>query len=236
MTKWLFVRFLKASGRIGGGSVIFALILFGIALWEHHFGRNVPTLLLVAVGVGFFCYGCYLAWLKEMQDKEKVIASIESPDFDLLLSGWTFFYDELKDITVFFLAASVLNKGHDSSVIRWDIEYLVGLDKELPEMPSLVDSYTIPFAKHSISFTNDDLITVKSRESSIRKGQLLDGRILFTLPRDRREQVKHSVPKINVPCCDFLGKKATAIFIPSTIPFPSILKNPRERIVANEHE
>jgi hypothetical protein len=230
MRDWKFFRFIRASGKIGGGSVIFALFLFAIAIWEHRAGKNVPASVLVGSGVTSFCYGCYLAWLKDLQEKEAVLTSIESPKLELTLSGWTMHYECENDKTVFFLASSVLNKGHQTSIVRWSVVYHYGSDIEYPEMPHLNDAYTVVMGDQHLTFTNENLITVKCREKAIGKGELLDGRILFTLPRDRRSQQQSGIVKVVVACFDFLDQKDERIFVPSSLPLSSLLKTPREHV------
>ena len=231
MRDWDFFRFIRASGRIGGSSVIFALLLFAIAIWEHHAGRNVPTSVLVVCGVVFFCYGSYLAWLKELEEKEAVIDSIEKPHLELTLGGCTTHYNSEINRTVFFLASSVLNKGHQTSIIKWTVTYAFGGDVEYPEMPHLNSEYTVELGDEQLTFTNENLITVKCRERSIGKGELLDGRVLFTLPRDRRSQQQSGIVKVVVACFDFMGQKEEQVYVPSSLPLSSLLKTPREQVV-----
>lgn len=58
-----FVRFIKATGRFGGGSVVLAIVLFGISIYEHLIGKNVPAYWLVLAAGVFFVVGAYDAWL-----------------------------------------------------------------------------------------------------------------------------------------------------------------------------
>lgn len=147
------------------------------------------------------------------------------------MDGANYQYDVAKDITVFFLAASVLNKGQKTSIIRWTIEYSFGADLEYPDMPHLTDSYTLNMADCDFHFTNDDLLTVVCRRQPVDKGTVLDGRLLFTLPRDRGEQQSSGLVKVAVSCFDYLGRASKQTFIPSSIPLRTIHKISHETIV-----
>jgi hypothetical protein len=55
-------QFLKATGRLGGGSVALALVLFGISIYEHLIEKNLSAYWLVLAAGVFFAFGAYDAW------------------------------------------------------------------------------------------------------------------------------------------------------------------------------
>jgi hypothetical protein len=57
-----FGQFLKAAGTYGGGSVLLAILLFGISIGEHIKDKNVSVGWLEWVALVFFCFGAYKAW------------------------------------------------------------------------------------------------------------------------------------------------------------------------------
>jgi hypothetical protein len=230
MRTWQVLKFLNASGKIGGGSVIFAIVLFMVAIWEHYRQKNIPASLLIAAGITFFCYGCYIAWLKELQEKEHIVSSLEKPDIKLDVVGSNYRYDAEKDVTVFFLAASVINKGHPTSIINWHIKYEFGGDVEFPDMPHLESAYTMEIGGYELVYTNDDLLSIKCRETYIQKGQVVDGRLLYVLPRDRMDQQRSGIVRVTVSCFDYTGVESKAIFIPSSVPPANVLKRARETV------
>lgn len=77
-----FAKFFKDAGYYGGGSVVLAIILFAIAIWEHASGKNIATWWLELIAVLVFCYGCLVAWYKEYKgglEKDAIIEAAKSP-------------------------------------------------------------------------------------------------------------------------------------------------------------
>jgi hypothetical protein len=72
------IGFLRTAGRLGGGSVVLAVILFVITGYEHFANHNIVATYFTVLGVVFFCIGAYLAWLKEHKSflnlQEKMMA------------------------------------------------------------------------------------------------------------------------------------------------------------------
>jgi hypothetical protein len=66
------VRFVKAAGSIGGGSVGLAIILFGISIYEHLMDKNIPAYWLVLAAAVFFTFGAYRAWLDQFRKVQKL--------------------------------------------------------------------------------------------------------------------------------------------------------------------
>ncbi|MBZ5664821.1 MAG: hypothetical protein LAO30_09485 [Acidobacteriia bacterium] len=58
-------KFFKDAGYHGGGSVILAVILFGLTIWEHANNKAVGAWWLWALVVLMFGYGAVVAWHKE---------------------------------------------------------------------------------------------------------------------------------------------------------------------------
>ncbi|MBB5342365.1 hypothetical protein [Tunturibacter empetritectus] len=110
--------------------MIFAVALFAIAVWEHYKEKNVPASWLVASGVFFFAFGFYQAWSKERDEKEGALARIESPKFDFLVGTTIPLYDASYDLTIFFMLARILNKGHASVTTDWSATYRLGTAQE----------------------------------------------------------------------------------------------------------
>ncbi len=58
-----FIRFITAAGRIGGGSVVLSIVLFGFSVYEHFVARNIHAYWLVLAAGASFVGGAYYAWL-----------------------------------------------------------------------------------------------------------------------------------------------------------------------------
>ena len=74
-------RFFAASGRLGGGSVAFAVVLFSVSIYEHVNDRNIPAYWLEGLGVLAFCFGALVAWNEE---HKKLIAEMNKNQKPLL--------------------------------------------------------------------------------------------------------------------------------------------------------
>ena len=55
-------QFIKATGRLGGGSVALAIVLFGISIYEHLIEKSLSAYWLVLAAGVFFAIGAYDAW------------------------------------------------------------------------------------------------------------------------------------------------------------------------------
>jgi len=57
-------RFFAEAGSLGVGGVIFAFVLWAIALEEHYRNQNVPAVWFLLGGCLAFCFGAFMAWSK----------------------------------------------------------------------------------------------------------------------------------------------------------------------------
>jgi hypothetical protein len=80
------ISFFKDAGRIGGGSVILAIILLGVTFVEHSKGHNVETFWLGMLVIVFFCFGACVAWDKERKKYERELAKNENPEIECILN------------------------------------------------------------------------------------------------------------------------------------------------------
>ena len=87
-----------------------------------------------------------------------------------------------KDLTVFFISASVLNKGDPSVTLEWKARYKIGTISENMELYSIIGTYSIIVDKERLTFTNDDLLNLKTLETPIQKGQFIGGRLFLAIP------------------------------------------------------
>jgi hypothetical protein len=227
VSRWF--EFFRTAGLLGGGSVIFALVLFAIAVWEHYKDKNVPASWLVACGVLFFGIGLYQAWSKERDEKEAAQARIESPNFEFSVGTIIWRYDPQTQLSVFFVLASILNKGHRSIARNWNAEYRIGLAKEQMKSFFLREPYIIPIGDEQITFENGDLLNVRASQNAIERGDMGEGRLLFTLPGDRTHQIAGLQYSIEYSCEDYQGKVYRAVYRPSPEPVPKLVTFAHER-------
>src|SRR5713226_3717965 len=90
MSKPRLKQFVTASVKLGGGSVILAILLFSISIVEHIRNQNVAAYSLVFIAALFFCVGTYLAWSEERDQYEREVATNAKPDLqlELLAAFW----------------------------------------------------------------------------------------------------------------------------------------------------
>lgn len=72
MAKSRPIEFIQATGKLGGGSVILAILSFGITAWEHVKDHNVVASVFGFLSIIFFCFGAYWAWSEERDKREAV--------------------------------------------------------------------------------------------------------------------------------------------------------------------
>jgi hypothetical protein len=109
MGKWRFYEFIKTAGALGGGSVILAILCFGITLVEHVKDHNVSASIFGLLTILFFCFGGYQAWNVERDERIKIEKKYldEKPQIGLEIhsyegpTAWTSAY--AKNVCVFTL-------------------------------------------------------------------------------------------------------------------------------------
>lgn len=82
-----FLKFLKAAGYIGGSSVVLAIVLFAVSIWEHFADKNVNAYWLVFIGVLAFTFGAYRAWASEHEIYESEVAKNSRPSLRIEMPG-----------------------------------------------------------------------------------------------------------------------------------------------------
>jgi hypothetical protein len=217
MADWKVWKFLRAAGRIGGSSVIFAVLLFAIGTWEHYKQRNVPASWLVVVGLFFFTYGCYLAWSKEHDKATELSARLvdETPQLRLGILEGLNVYDASRDIHVFVLSVVLGNAGAPTSVLSWRGSYEIGNSREEMIGFNIIDSYTIRLAENTKAFYQRELIQTIIAGHRIERKASITGRILLTVPGNRRTQVDSCSYQIKLTAFDFDGNEVSCVFSPA---------------------
>jgi len=72
-----FIKFLKAAGSIGGGSVVLAIVLFVISIEEHFRNKNVNAYWLLLIAAIAIAFGAYRAWAAQSETNTKPNLKIE---------------------------------------------------------------------------------------------------------------------------------------------------------------
>jgi hypothetical protein len=157
------------------------------------------------------------------------VNSNSRPELLLSLGNLIWQYRTTDDLTVFFILASLVNRGDPSVAMNWQVLYRVGTSKETAELYNILGSYALVVNNTRITFTNDNLLNLKTLETPIQKGQFIGGRLFFAVPGDRSEQIKSIQHTIEIECQDYLGNASKARYQPSPTPPKALLAHYKEK-------
>lgn len=175
------------------------------------FFASLRVAFLVAIG---------LMWWQEKRARivAETLLDKSKPHFELQLGDIVWQYRAQDNLTLFYLLASILNRGEQSVSLNWKARYILNGIEEPMVFFQIIDALTVNVAQKQVTFTNENLTNIKTLESPIQKGQWVGGRILCTVPGDRSEQIKAAQYRIEVECTDYAGAKAAATYLPSPAP------------------
>jgi hypothetical protein len=151
------------------------------------------------------------------------------PQLVLSLGNVIWQYRREDNLTVFFISASVLNKGEPSVTLSWKATYKIGTISENMDIYHIMGNYSINVDKERLTFTNGDLVNLKTLETPIQKGQFIAGRLLLAVSGDRTSQVESIQHSIEIECEDYAGNKSTAKYKPDSKPPKTLLTHYKEK-------
>ncbi len=190
------------------------------------------TFFWIAAAVCFFVANFRL-WADERAQRKKLEAELSGrcPKLILGLSYTIWIYDELVDKTLFFIAANIVNQGEPSVAISWGAEYKIGDSVEPMETFHLNDSgYVVVLGNERLTIRNNDLLNIRTLETPIPRGGHVLGRVFFTIPGNRTEQVKSLQYKIHVHCMDCFGATSETVYTPDPKPSGKLFYHPYEKV------
>ena len=176
-------------------------------------------------------FGVLLIWL----DHRSVFAKHRRPlseksGLKLNLDGILYVYDSVLDSTVFVLSAYLINKGEPTIAKDWTAEYEIGGWKEAMKAFYLISDYIINIGDESITIENKHLIQTQILTNRLDTGEAKAGRLIFSVPGKRLDQIKALQFKIRVQCSDYADRKTSAMFVPDPVPIVGIKMYPGERL------
>jgi hypothetical protein len=173
-----------------------------------------------------------LLWFEERRARTNAETELNNtkPRLVLSLGNIVWIYDESIDKTIFFVSASVVNRGEPSVTLSWRGQYKIGESYEEMLMFFLRDSYCVTVKNERLTFTTADLLNVKTLENPVEKGQFVGGRILVTVPGNRTPQILALQHKIEIQCEDYLGTVSSAVYQPSSVPMNALTLHPNEKV------
>lgn len=234
LSKYFAALFEKWEGKMSG---IVSLCLTALATYSTFLagdkGIGRARIYLWVAAALCFLYANYAAWhqqhLRNLALEKQLLDS--RPKFQLEIGYSLWDYDQVEGITVFFVMAQLLNFGAPSVALMWSAKYSIGASVEDMTSYYLLSPYTLMDGPQKLTITNGDLLNVKTHETQVPKGGRVGGRLLFTLPGDRRVQLASANFRIDVTCYDYLETPASAAYSPHTRPIKGgILHLPTENV------
>ena len=228
---WKPVIFGDAVRRQWGTLVTGGAIIGALGIWQGT-GHTLPSGVYWVVGVAGLAFSFYRAWLEQHTEVERLRNENDDrkPRLRLKLESTLYVYDKEKDLTVFVLSAFILNAGAPTVVTGWHGKYIVGSSEEDMKGFYFIDAYDITIGNETITLTNENLIKAQVLTKQLLRGDAKVGRLILTVPGDRRDEVKACKYKIRVECFDFEGTPTLAEFSPDAAPIQGIQMYPGERV------
>jgi hypothetical protein len=219
MDKLRPIEFVKTAGLLGGGRVVLAIILMGIAIWEHIHGKNAATFIFGLLVVVFFCFGAYVAWSKERDKYEQEARKHEQPNLQLTLHDVLSSYDPNRDVTTVVMSAVLVNRGVATVALGWVARF------QSPQIDITIGYRNLPTEEYEWPLSNGNLLILRRQEmltartmQAIEKGHLVHGRIVFEFQGDRRAELANGSGRIWLGCYDFTGRLTQELFQGHFIP------------------
>lgn len=208
-----FMLFVKAAGTLGLLSVVAALSLFLVSVYEHIQEKNVTSYIFLACAALMFCVGSFLAWLEEHRKYEAEKSRHENPNFYLNIETVLTAYDDKQNLTTLCFAASLLNLGSVSNASGWCLRY------QSPSVDMTVKFISLPQDTMPFPVVGGRNLILKRLEllpartlSSLERGHTKHGRVLFELPGDRRDEIYSGAAQMWIGCLDNTGRLCQAAF------------------------
>jgi hypothetical protein len=187
--------------------------------------------------VVLFLVASFLAWNEEHGERvsaEKKLTD-RNPKLSLNIESTIWVFDKELQRMIFVLSAYLLNTGEPSVAMSWRAKYQMGDDVE--DMTGFYlrdDGYKITIGDEILTLTNDNLLMPQVLTRRLERGEGKLGRIIFSVPRDRSEQIATHQFVITVTCHDFQGTPCFTAYKPSGVPLPSVMMFPGEKLRKTE--
>jgi hypothetical protein len=188
--------------------------------------------LLAGLAVSAAIVTCYRIWSQEFDRAEDLTHTLNDrkPKLSLNIESAIWVYDAERDLTVFVLSACIMNSGEPTVAISWQAKYhLDGTDEQMTGFYIHQLGYRVLVADTELILTNDNLLTPQVLTHRLERGDAKLGRILFTVPGDRREEIKAKQFSITVECFDYEHTPYSTIFKPSGVPLVGLRTYPGEK-------
>ena len=235
-------------------SIVFSIYLS--AVWSNMLARLSGIASLVFTGLGvyttafagqhgshnarLFCWSmamvCFLyANFRTWADEHRRAISTE-PDFFLRVEQVYFEFSEAKNHTVLIFAVSLINRGSPSSTNGWFAVFEMNGISEPMALIHIAGNWIIRRHNQEVTIRSEDQITAKTVEGRVQTGEGKTGRVFFTLPGNRLNQLNSLQFRVRIGFRDFRGHRFESMFIPSPTPIIGVAKYANEvgQIIAED--
>jgi hypothetical protein len=163
-------------------------------------------------------YAAYEVFRKEHERALLAEAKVDNqnPKLSLQIDGATWEYNEEASETKIWLSLSVGNGGGPSIVKDWNGVYVTN-SQELPMILMHVGEYgaKVVCGKRYLELNNSDLLQARTVETPIERRSQRTGKMLFTIPGNRTQELSELRSTLKISCRDFEGNPTTSIYKPT---------------------
>jgi hypothetical protein len=225
--EWVVAVFEHWHGYVGGGIVAFVLDN-GDRLFDWKPQRKWIVEILIAGFLG----SIFSSWRDKKRGLDEANKKLNDslPQLKIELGMVVHTYEQQNDRTIFILSGNIINAGAPTIVPSWIATYTVDGKSEPMNGLYFIDSYSIIIGREKLTLINDNLLSAQVIAKQITRGDGKVGRLVFTVPGNRIQDIEGNKFRILVECFDYLGKKSSAIFAPDGNASPKIHFFPGEKL------
>jgi hypothetical protein len=213
LSKNSFLLFVAAAGKWGIALMTGGIASYLVALFEHTKGQSLPALVWAFVGIALFMVGAYLAWNDEHQKYQTEKAKHDNPNFILDVEAILTAHNQVLNITTLCFAATLINRGSPSHAGGWIVRYQSPTVDITVKYVSLTEEKALfpVVGGHNLILKRSDLLPARTL-AAIERGHTRQGRLLFELPGDRRDEIHSGAAQMWVACFDNTGRICECLF------------------------
>jgi hypothetical protein len=148
--------------------------------------------------------------------------SPNSPNFEMEIEQVYHEFSESNNNTVLIFAINLINRGAPSITRGWRGECEINGYKEKMNPIHMTGTWIIRRGNQTLTIRPEDQITTKTFERRVETGEGKVGRIFFTMPGKRYDQLQTLNFRAVITFTDFLGKTCSANFVPHPTPLVGV--------------
>jgi hypothetical protein len=166
-------------------------------------------LAVVCVLIGLF-WASFLAWNEE-RDEQLATAEKNRPDFILTIGQLVGYELAEPERTIVLLSVEVVNKGADSSMLRWKARYDSPTLKKDVEIFRMSDEIKLPLSAGGVVVLKG-IEAIYNKTTPIPRGGFVVGRLPIVIEGHRMIEINEKSALLTVGVLDYTGKSYLAYF------------------------